>query len=220
MGLGALLVAVLILGWSQGWLSGGSSSPGRGRDADGTIIDKQPVVFAQHAFDPKLPPADMPPLGEGEEAECDSDFLSNANVSGKVKKLDASSAVVTVTRVKITLQLKINIWVPAGAMARVIEHEHGHRQISEAYYQTGDKVAEGIAEAYIGKRVFVSGGDLETECNKALQHLGAAITAEYNDQLSPNPAQQRYDDLTDHSRNGFAVEDAVLQALKETQGSR
>jgi hypothetical protein len=214
--LGALLLAVLILGWSQGWLDGGSSSRGPEQEAGGTIVDKQPAIFAEHTFDPAAPPADMPPLGEGEEAECDSDFRSNAQVSGKVKRLDGGDAIITVTRVKMTLQLNINVWVPTGATERVVEHEQGHRQISEAFYQTADKVAERIGTAYIGKRVSVGGGgDLDAECRKTLEQLGAAITAEYNGQLNPGSAQQRYDDLTDHSRNSVAATEAVLQALKE-----
>jgi len=212
IGLAALLGAVLVLGWSQGWLDERSW---RKRDlgAEQTIIDKQPVSFAQHTFDPAAPPADMPPLGEGEEAECDSDFLSNARVSGTVKRLDRSNAMITVTGVKMTLQLKINIWVPEGATGRIVEHEQGHRRISEAYYQNADQVAARIAAAYIGKLVSVE-GEVDTECSKALEQLGAAITAEYNGQLNPGPAQQRYDDLTDHSRNGADPKQAVEEALQ------
>jgi len=53
--------------------------------------------------------------------------------------------------------------------------------------------------------------------------IGATLTigeemlrAEYNRQLVTSRAQQRYDDLTDHSRNDVAVKDAVDQAIKET----
>jgi hypothetical protein len=212
IGLGVLLVAVLLLGWSQGWLR--SSWRKQERAGEETIIDKQPVAFAQHTFDPAAPPPDMPPLGEGEEAECDSDFLSNASVSGRVKKLGPSDAVITVTGVKITLQLKINVWIPAGAAERIVEHEQGHRKISEAYYLNADRVAARIGAAYIGKQVSVS-GDPDSECSKALQQLGAAITAEYNGQLNPGPAQQRFDDLTDYSRNDQDAKEAVLEALQQ-----
>jgi hypothetical protein len=178
-------------------------------------IEKQPVTLAIHTFDPAAPPADMPPLAEGEEAECDSNFVSNASLKAQPERIDAMHAVVTVTDVTVTLQLKVNIWVPKGATQHVMEHEQGHQQISEHYYQTADKVAEQIAAPYLNKQVSVSGADLDAEVNKLLQEMGADITAEYNQRLNPNPAQQRFDDITDHSRNGVSASYAVAQALKD-----
>jgi len=214
VGLVLLLLAVLLLGWSQGWLRGKNSATSKSGNAP--LIVKGPVEFAQHSFDPAAPPANMPPLGEGEAAECDSDFTSDASVAGVTHKIDSTNAMVTVRQVKLTLGLKINIWVPNGATQHMIEHEEGHRQISEHYYQNADKVAAQIAAGYIGKMVAVSGSDLEDEARKALLQLSKDITAEYNDKLKPNAAQQRFDDLTDHSRNNVAANDAVAQALRET----
>ena len=186
------------------------------RQKSAVIVSKLPVAFAQRSFDPAALPAAMPPLGEGEEAECDSNFVSNANVSGTSQKLDATHAVVTVTQVKVTLELRINIWVPPNATQHVIEHEQGHRQISERYYQTADKIAEQVAAPYIGRQVTVTGTNLDAAVREALQQLGVEITAGYNDKLTPGPAQQRYDDLTDHSRNSVDANDAVAQALNGT----
>lgn len=115
----------------------------------------------------------------------------------------------------MTLQLSVAIWVPAGVTQHVIEHEDGHRQISEYYYQTADKLARRIAAPYMGKQVAISGADLQAESSKALQKMGAEITDEYNKELNPEPAQLRYDDITDHSRNDFVAQDAVAQAIQE-----
>jgi len=211
-----IVIFVALIGFFVGWMAW-KNAPSRtpARQAMGPVIIKEPAIFAQHAFDPAAPPAEMPPLGIGEEALCDSDFLSNASVSGLLRKTNATSATVTVTQVKITLGLKVNIWVPANATQHVIEHEQGHREISEHYYETADKVALQIASAYMGKQVSISGADLNEESSKALRKMSADITGEYNDQLTPGPAQQHYDDLTDHSRNDMAAKDAVAQALKE-----
>ena len=180
-------------------------------------LDKQPVTFAMHTFDPAAPPADMPPLASGEEAECDSNFISNASVKGRSETVDGRNALVTVTEIRVTLELKINIWVPEGATQHVIEHEQGHRQISEYYYRTADKVAEQIAATYLGKQVSTNGADLNAEVNKLLQQMGAEIAAAYNERLNPGPAQQRYDDITDHSRNDESAGEAVARALKGVQ---
>jgi hypothetical protein len=206
-----VLLGVLIIGW----LSRRDLSSRRQRsEVHVPTINKQPVVFASRTFDPTGPPAEMPPLAPGENAECDSDFQSNASVGGESRQTDATHATVTITQIKMTLQLIITIWVPAGVTQHVIEHEEGHREISESYYQTADKLAERIAATYMGKQVEIAGTDLGAESSKMLRQMAADITDEYDKQLNPEPAQLLYDTITDHSRNEVVVKDAVAHALK------
>jgi hypothetical protein len=208
-----VLLGALIFGW-LGW----RNVPLRPQtsEAPAPTINKQPIVFASRTFDPAAPPADMPPLHSGESAQCDSDFLSNASVGGKSRRTDATHATLTITQIKVTLQLIITIWVPAGVTQHVIEHEDGHRQISEYYYQTADKLAERIAATYMGKQVETTGADLNAESNMVLQQMAAEITDEYNKELNPGPTQLLYDAITDHGRNEVVVKDAVAHALKNT----
>jgi hypothetical protein len=178
------------------------------------VITKEPVAFANHAFDPASPPADMPPLASGESAECESDFRSHTALLWEPRKTDATHATVTITQVRMTLQLRINIWVPVGATQHLMEHEEGHRLISENYYQAADKLAAQVAANYIGRQVEVTGADLAAESDKVVQQMGKEITAEYNKQINPDPAQLLYDSITDHGRNGVAAKDAVAHAIK------
>ena len=203
-----LLLAALITGCG--------TSPSQLTERSRPVITKQPVTFAQRSFDPASPPPDMPPPTPGEAAACDSNFVSNATVAGKTRKIDSTHATVTVAQIKVLLQLNIVIWVPHDVTPHIVEHELGHRQISEHFYQTADQLAERIAAAYIGKQFDISGADLNIESNKVLQQVAADITAEYNQQLNPAPAQNLYDQLTDHSRNDVPVQDAINQALKTT----
>jgi hypothetical protein len=205
------LLGLLIFGWLA-WR--GFTSRQQLREAPVPTIIKQPVAFASHTFDPAAPPTDMPPLSPGENAECGSDFLSNASVRGESRQTDTTHATVTITQIKLTLQLNINIWVPAGATQRVTEHEEGHRQISEYYYQTADKLAERIAATYMGRRIDIPGTDLNAESTKVLQQMASDITAEYNRELNPGPTQLLYDSITDHGRNEVVVNDAVAHAIK------
>jgi len=209
--LGLLVVAAVFAGFV--WRH--RSTPDQPHLPARPVIEKQPVVFAQRFFDPATPPSEMPRLGEGEEAECDSNFLSDASVSGRMQKLDKSSATVTISQVRVTLELKITIWVPNGATQHVVEHEEGHRQISEHYYRFADRVAAEIGAPYIGRQIAIRGADLDAELERTLRGLSKAITEEYNSKLSPGPAQQRYDELTDHSRNDRDSKEAAAQALKE-----
>ena len=206
-----VLLGVLIFGWFT-WRD--RSSPRQLREAPVPTISKQPVAFANRTFDPATPPTDMPPLAPGESAECDSDFLSNASVRGESRQTDATHATVTITQIKVTLQLNITIWVPTGVTQHVIEHEEGHRQISEYYYQTADKLAERIAATYMGKQVAITGTDLGAESSKMLQQMATDITDEYNKKLNSGPTQLLYDAITDHGRNDVVVKDAVAHALK------
>ncbi len=205
------LLGVLIVGW-LGWRQPSSSLHAGGMPAP--TISKQPVTFATRTFDPTAPPADMPPLSPGEEAECVSNFQSEATVGGQSRRSDATHAIVTITQIKVALALDITIWVPGGVTSHVIDHEQGHRQISEYYYQTADQVAERVAAPYMGKEVEIAGTDLQAEFNKLLQQMGAEITDEYSKELNPDPAQLRYDFITDHSRSDVVAGDAVAQVIR------
>jgi hypothetical protein len=205
------LLVVFIFGW---FLWQDFSSRRQLKEAPVPTINKQSVSFASRTFDPATPPNDMPHLAPGETAACDSDFQSNARVRGESRRTDATHAIVTITQIEVTLQLNINIWVPIGVTQLVIEHEEGHRQISEYYYQTADKLAARIAAKYLGKRVEINGMDLSAESSKMLEQMAADITGEYNTELNPGPTQLLYDDITDHGRNGAVVKDAVAHAIK------
>ncbi len=208
-----LFLAALVLGWLA-WRH--FSSPRELTETSVPTINKQPIISATHTFDPAAPPAAMPPLAPGENAECDSEFRSSASLRGEPRQTDATHATITVTHVNMTLQLNINIWLPAGATQHVIEHEEGHRQISEYYYQTAGKLAERIAAKYLGRQIEITGTDLTAESGKTLQQLAADITDEYGKELNPEPTQLLYDSITDHSRNDVVVKDAVAHALKNT----
>jgi len=207
--LAALLLAALV--WWR------ISSPRTATVSATPTIEKQAVTVAVHTFDPAAPPAEMPVLSPLEAAATDSNFVSNAAVVGESEIVDATHAIVTVTGVRVNLQLKINIWIPVGATAHVIDHEQGHRQISEYYYRNAGKIAEQIAARYIRRQFSAGGTDLDAEIRKLLQQKSADITAEYNDKLNVGAAQQRYDDITDHSRNDIEASEAVTRVLKDVQ---
>ena len=183
------------------------------------MIEKQPVNFANRTFDPTAPPSDMPPLSEGENAECESNFTSNASVGSRTLRTDATHAIVTITQVKLALGLNVTIWAPSGVSQHVMEHEQGHRRIAEHYYETAEKVAARVATPYMGRKTEVTGSDLDAEANKFLKQIAAEVTGRYEKELDPDPAQLLYDNITDHSRNDVVATDAVARALKETTAS-
>jgi len=206
-----VLLGALVLGWLA-WRE--ISSRGEHGETTGVTVVKEPVNFANRAFDPANPPVDMPPLHNSEYAECDSQFLSGASVGGETRQTDATHATVTITHVKVNLQLQITIWIPAGATQLIADHEDGHRDISEFYYQNADKIASQIAATYMGKQVDIAGTDLNAESDKLLAQMATEITGEYNRELDPEPTQLLYDEITNHGRNGIIASDAAAHAIK------
>ena len=209
-----VLLAVLACGWFQWRKPSVSNTP---KETLVPVIEKQPPVFTNRTFDPAAPPAEMPPLAEGEAAECDSNFISKASVAGRSLQSDGTHAVVTLRYVRVILQLQVTVWVPSDASQHVIEHEQGHRQISEHYYKSADQLAERVAAKYLGKEVPISGPDLKSEFDKLLQQAGNEITDEYGRDLNVKAAQLRFDTITDHSRNDVDAREAVEQTLKEAE---
>lgn len=211
------LLIVLAVLFSVAWLSwrGHAQIGEQRRQLPPPTIVKQPVRFVTRAFDPAHPPADMPPFRSSDEiAQCVSDFAAQANVGGEAQRSDPTHAVLTVNQITVSLQLDVTIWVPAGVSDHVMEHEQGHRQISEHYYETADSLAEQIASTYMGRQIAISGTNLNGELHKTLQDVGAQITAEYDKQVDPNPTQLLYDSITDHGRNNVAVREAMDHAIK------
>ena len=218
--LGLLLFAFILCGGGALiWLRGhdfssasGNSNSGSAAPIASAVIEKQPPVVTTRRFNPANPPRDMPPLQPGELAVTDTNFGSDALVSGHLRSSGGDGAE-TITQVRVQLQLKITIWVPEDVTEKVLEHEEGHRQISEAYYASADEVVRRIGAAYIGKQIPISGGDLSVAAQSALQQIGSEITVEYNRQLDPEPAQLKFDSITDHARNDVTTKDAVAQVL-------
>jgi hypothetical protein len=114
----------------------------------------------------------------------------------------------------LTLQLNITTWLPTQVSQHVIEHEEGHRQISEYYYQTADKIAERIAATFIGKQIDIAGTNQNVESSKALQQVATEITDEYDKELNTEPTQLFYDLITNHGVAEGVAKDAAAYAIR------
>jgi len=179
-------------------------------------IVKMPAQIGTRYFDPNRPPRDRPPLTGPEEAVCVGGFLSDASVGGQVMQTDATHAKATINRITVTLQLNITTWLPNNPQKWIVEHEEGHRQISEYYYWNAEVIARRIAEPYLGKTIDLNGPDLRNALSTAIDKIKEDITNEYKRQMPVETTQDRYDTITEHSRKEIPVPEAVAQALKET----
>ena len=183
---------------------------------DGVKITKMPVDVQHRTFDARRPPPEMPRLKPPEAALCAAEFLSSASVSGQAVQTDAMRAKLTINRVEVTVHLNITVWLPPNPPRRIVEHEEGHRQIAEYFYDNADVIAKRLAEPYIGKVIEISGSDVRNALAAVLNETGEEITEAYKSQIPVERAEVRYDAITDHGRNDIPVPVAVAQAIRET----
>jgi hypothetical protein len=166
----------------------------------------------------------MPPLEPQEAAVTKSVFGIATQFSVQVisdeKRGGKTAAKVKVTNVILDLSMKITVWVPTDATRVIIDHEEGHRQISEYFYKDAEKVARNIAQKYVGQVYDAEGSDAESASraalDKAINELSQKYMAETQN-LSVR-ANEIFDEITQHSRNqNISVEKAVKQSIERAK---
>ncbi|HXE52151.1 MAG TPA: hypothetical protein VN541_04010, partial [Tepidisphaeraceae bacterium] len=89
-------------------------------------IDRQPEVVERRTFDPRRPPAAMPPLGAHEAAVTQSQFDCSLKLGYEVEEHKTGNGhcttVLKVQNVTATLRLRIIVWLPTGARRRLVDH--------------------------------------------------------------------------------------------------
>src|SRR5205085_12121367 len=127
---------------------------------------------------------------------------------------------IKIAGVNVNLSLKITIWVSDDKPKVIVEHEEGHRQISEYFYKDTDKVARSIAEKYVGQTYEAEGGDMEAASRKALDKVLTELSQKYmgQTQVISVRANEIFDEITNHGRNQkVTVEAAVKQSIERAK---
>ena len=187
------------------------------------IIDRVPTEVVHKTFDPLHPPASMPPLKENEAAITHSDFTCAVSMEYQVlnhrKHEGQVKADLQVQSVHATLRLRITIWLPKGASAKLSAHEEGHRQIDQRAYEDAEKIARTLAEKIDGRELEGEGDDLQAAEQAAVQPLEDGYCRDYLDQTGKlaSKINDIYDDLTAHGTKLDPAEDeAIRQAFKKS----
>jgi hypothetical protein len=209
------LIAVFVLGATL------VPSPAR---ADVTV-DRQPTVVERRRFDPAHRPPDMPPLRGNEAAVTESNFDCKVGMDYRVlehkRRPDGCTATLQVRGIHIELQLKVIIWLPEHAPAKLVAHEEGHRQIAERVYAAAEQTARAIATPIDGQQVKGDGADCTAAEKQATGSTAEAFCKEYLRQTATTAGQvgDVYDDLTAHGTRAEPAEDeAIRQAFRKVEG--
>lgn len=182
-------------------------------------VQVAPVTVTHRTFDPAHQPPEMPHLTPPETAVCVGNFLANASVSARATSTDATHAAATITHIDVTLNLDITIWTPKNATKTVIDHEEGHRKISEYFYKDAAEIAREIALPYLDKKYPLNGSDINGKLTELTNRVARDVVGAYSDRMIVKPTQVRYDEITDHSRKNIPVDEAIAQAIRETSSA-
>jgi hypothetical protein len=200
----------------------------RGR---GVTVERSPVVVTRKRFDPRDPPAEMPPLGPNADAITQSRFGCAASVQYTVVsrrpegrgrrgvERGGCTATARVDSVRVTLDLDVTIWVPTTARPKLVAHEEGHRVISERVYD--DAAADAaLAEAQklVGRTVTARGDNCEAAADAAIKAANEEFCQAYLDATSAWSTRvgNRYDDITSHGkRSDPGVDEAIRQSFEQ-----
>jgi hypothetical protein len=186
-------------------------------------IDRTDAVIEHRTFDPASPPAEMPKLGGDEAAVTESYFSAEAIVGGSVTdqqdSASGSRSSIKVDTVRMTLRLRVTVWLPTNAVPKIVNHEEGHRAIAEYFYRSADAAARRLAEELIGQTVSGIAKTSDSAGQIATKQAAEALGGRYLGQvdLPCGKAQELYDQITEHGTNAVKEEKAIKQAIAKTQ---
>jgi hypothetical protein len=192
--------------------------------AEGVKINRSAPAVEHRKFDRQHPPSDMPPLEPKEAAVTKSVFgiatQFSVQVMSEEKRGGKTVAKVKVTSVTVDLSLKITVWVPNDAPRVIIDHEEGHRQISEYFYKDAEKIARNIGQKYLGQVYEAEGSDAEAASRAALDKAINELSQKYmgETQNVSARANEVFDEITSHGRNqNISVEKAMKQSIERAK---
>jgi hypothetical protein len=183
----------------------------------GVTVHKAAPTVGQRRFDPKHPPRDIPVFVPGEGGLVHYEFTTDIAVAGDTDTLGPGSVNVTIDTADINLSVPITVWLENNAPQRIVEHENGHVAIVEYYYANIDVYARRAAQAVMGKTFSGTGKDKQSAEDDATHKVTQQIEKAILDQTRVRAVacNDRYDKITDHSRNPGSQADAVAMAEAE-----
>lgn len=119
--------------------------------------------------------------------------------------------------VKLSAGMPITITLPLGALQKLKDHEEGHRHIDEYFYSFSRKAAERAVQVALTNQFPMSDGKDPDSAEENFElEAKSMIRAEYfKYTLNPSrPANEYYDQLTDHGRNDIDSAEASEKAIQ------
>lgn len=146
---------------------------------------------------------------------CYTELSTEIRLGVEYPRFSIKKPVMTVTSVEFMVRAKITIWVEEGSRPEILEHENGHRAISEHYYQQAHPLARTLGEKAVGRKIPFNGKPTDAIIATATEGLRSELLVEFEKQIDQRNrfAQTAFDAITDHSRNDVPNKDAIAQAI-------
>lgn len=183
---------------------------------DGITIDVQPPNIVRRTFDRAQPPSDMPPLQPPEIGQCVYEFACEMETRVVQSGGIVAPRATRVTATTFTTRLKVTLWTPIDGPPGVVEHEEGHRIIAEHYYHRAREITRRLGRQVLATPLAVTERGrpaMEAALNELQQRTIQSYLAETLDRCTV--AQERFDEITRHSRAAVPVDEAIAQAIAD-----
>jgi len=176
-------------------------------------------VVAYHSFPPGQPPPQVKELSGREAGLCYTELATQIRIGVEYPRLSIKKPVVTVTSLEFVVGAKITIWVEEGSSPKILDHENGHRAISEYYYHQAQPLARKLGEQAVGRKIPLNEKPTDAAIAAATEALRAELLTEFEKQIDQRNrfAQAAFDTITDHSRNDVPNKEAVTKAIAEEE---
>lgn len=183
------------------------------------VTREEPIV-ERIEFDPRRPPADMPPLTPPEAGVCKTTFELSASVRYSAERLTSTTARIYVEGLDIVTRLRFDIFTVQDGPPKLRAHEEAHREIGEHFYRNAAQIAEDIGRRLIGATFDGSGRDEEAAQRDGFQRVVAAIESAYmaRVRIPSAAANERFDELTNHGSNSVDEAEAIALVLGAAGG--
>jgi hypothetical protein len=184
------------------------------RDRSAVRVEREEPVITRTDFDPRRPPADMPPLTPPEAGVCKTTFELSAGVSYSAERL-AGGARIYVDGLEIATKLRIDIYTALDSPPKLRAHEEGHRAIGEHYYRSSGTIAEDIGRRLIGRSYEGRGADDAAAQRDAFGKVVAELERAYmaRVRVPSAAANERFDEITNHGLAAIDADEAVALAI-------
>jgi len=108
----------------------------------------------------------------------------------------------------------VTIWVPAGAPAKLVVHEEGHRRIDERIYDEADAAARAGARTLDGQVLRAAAADCTSAEQNATQSAAGEFCRTYLREIGRRAERigEEYDRLTAHGTKPHPAEDEAIRA--------
>ncbi len=155
-------------------------------------VTHKPVEVEHKSFDPGNPPKELGLEREGAVTASEFDLQIGLDISPGEKRPQRNGKCqqsMVIQNVKLTLGLKITVWLPDTANDKLKAHEEGHVQMTERVYaDRADKAAKAAGALIDGLRMTAEADNCDDvdkaleqtigEANKKVYHAYLARTAD------------------------------------------